>query len=60
ALGSKKTHAKRVKRLTEAGFTEKDIERIHAPIGVGIHAKSPKEIAMSIMAEIISVKNQYL
>jgi xanthine dehydrogenase accessory factor len=60
ALGSRKTHAKRIKRLTEAGFSDEDIDRIHAPIGVDINAKTPREIAMSIMAEIIKTKNAYL
>jgi len=58
ALGSKKTHAKRVARLQEEGFTEEEINRIHSPIGLGINSKTPKEIALSIMAEIISVKNR--
>ncbi len=52
ALGSRKTHAKRVTRLKEAGLSDADIERIHAPIGLGIGAVSPAEIAVSIMAEI--------
>jgi xanthine dehydrogenase accessory factor len=52
ALGSRKTHAKRVARLKEAGLTDLDIARIHAPIGVDIGAISPPEIAVSIMAEI--------
>ncbi|NRB49157.1 MAG: XdhC family protein [Saprospiraceae bacterium] len=60
ALGSRKTHAKRVKRLEEAGFDEETIARIKAPIGLSIKAKKPKEIAMSIMAEIISVQNAFL
>lgn len=60
ALGSKRTHAKRVKRLEEAGFSEEQIARIHAPIGVDINAKTPKEIALSIMGEIIKVKNEFL
>ncbi|HVZ50411.1 MAG TPA: XdhC family protein [Pseudolabrys sp.] len=52
ALGSKKTHAKRVARLKEAGLSDADIARIHAPIGLSIGAISPPEIAVSIMAEI--------
>lgn len=52
ALGSKKTHAARIARLTEAGFAESDIARIHGPVGLSIGAKSPAEIAISIMAEI--------
>jgi len=52
ALGSRKTHAKRVTRLKEAGLTDTDIARIHAPIGLAIGAVSPAEIAVSIMAEI--------
>ena len=57
ALGSKKTHAKRVARLTEAGFSQEAIARIHSPIGAAINSRTPKEIALSIMAEIVSVKN---
>jgi xanthine dehydrogenase accessory factor len=52
ALGSKKTHAKRVTRLKEAGLTDAAIARIHAPIGLAIGAVSPAEIALAIMAEI--------
>jgi xanthine dehydrogenase accessory factor len=52
ALGSKKTHAKRVARLKEQGMTEADIARIHAPIGLDIGAVSPAEIAVAIMGEI--------
>ena len=57
ALGSKRTHAKRVARLQEYGFNEDDISKIHAPIGVPINALLPKEIALSVMAEVINAKN---
>ena len=52
ALGSKKTHAARLERLTQAGFSPAQIARIHGPVGLNIAAKSPGEIAISIMAEI--------
>jgi xanthine dehydrogenase accessory factor len=52
ALGSKKTHAKRVARLKEAGLSDADVARIHAPIGLAIGAVSPAEIAVSIVGEI--------
>src|SRR3954462_8394377 len=52
ALGSKKTHARRVERLKSAGLNEDAIARIHAPIGLPIGAVSPPEIAVAIMGEI--------
>ena len=55
ALGSKKTHAKRVDRLKQAGLTDADVSRIHAPIGLDIEAVSPAEIAVAIMGEITQV-----
>lgn len=58
ALGSKKTHAKRVDRLKQSGLTDADIARIHAPIGLDIDAVSPSEIAVAIMAEITQTLRQ--
>jgi xanthine dehydrogenase accessory factor len=52
ALGSKKTHARRLERLKAQGVTDAALARIHAPIGLAIGAVSPPEIAVSIMAEI--------
>ena len=52
ALGSKKTHARRVERLKSAGLDGEAIARIHAPIGLAIGAVSPPEIAVAIMGEI--------
>lgn len=53
ALGSRKTHAKRVERLLSEGITQEQIDRIKAPIGLDIGAASPQEIAVAVMAEII-------
>lgn len=53
ALGSKKTHAKRKKRLQANGFSAEQIARIHGPIGLDIHAVTPAEIALAILAEIV-------
>ncbi len=60
ALGSRKTHAKRIARLQEHGIDEELIDKIAAPIGLSINAKSAKEIALSVISQIIAVKNQYL
>ena len=54
-LGSTRTHAKRVERLHAAGFDAAAVARIHAPVGLDIGAKSPAEIAVSIIAQVTEV-----
>ena len=58
ALGSKKTHGRRVERLKQAGVSEEILSRIHAPIGLAIGAVSPSEIAVAIMGEITASLRQ--
>jgi len=56
ALGSRRTHAKRVARLTELGHGAEAMGRIHAPVGLNIEAITASEIALSIMAEIVAAR----
>jgi xanthine dehydrogenase accessory factor len=56
AMGSKNTSADRNERLKARGFTDEQIARIHGPIGLNLGGKTPPEIALSIMAEIVAVR----
>lgn len=58
ALGSRRTNQKRIVRLLNAGLSETQISRLHAPIGLDLGGRSSDEIAISIMAEIVKVRNQ--
>ncbi|MGE0589684.1 MAG: XdhC family protein [Cyclobacteriaceae bacterium] len=60
ALGSKQRHVRRRQKLIEKGFTQSQVDRIHGPIGVSINSVTAKEIALSIVSEIIQVQNQYV
>ncbi len=57
ALGSRRTHEKRRKRLVEKGMTEGELSRLHAPIGLPIGSRTPEEIALSILGQIVATKN---
>ena len=54
ALGSKKTHTNRCERLQKAGFTEQEINQIHGPIGIKLGGRAAPEIALSIIAQLVS------
>lgn len=58
SLGSKRTHAKRLARLKEEGFSDLDLERIHGPVGLDIGAKTPSEIAVSILSEVVATRRR--
>jgi xanthine dehydrogenase accessory factor len=57
-IGSRNKVKKIYQNLLDKGFQESDLQKVHAPIGLDIGAKTPEEIAVSILAEIISVKHK--
>ena len=57
ALGSKRTHQKRVERLVNDGIDRQELERLHAPVGLDLGGGSPQEIALSVISEIVKVWN---
>jgi xanthine dehydrogenase accessory factor len=56
AMGSRRTHDERIRRLREAGVTEEDLARVMSPIGLDIGARTPEETAISVAAEIIALR----
>ena len=56
ALGSRRTHERRKGQLREQGFTDVELDRIHTPIGLDIGARTPEEIALAILAELVAVR----
>jgi xanthine dehydrogenase accessory factor len=57
ALGSRKTQEKRRARLLEAGITEEHLARLHAPIGLDLGGRSPAEIALAVMGQVVAARN---
>jgi len=56
-IGSRKRWSETVKSLNEAGISEEQLKRVHSPIGLGIGAETPEEIAVSIMAEVLMMRS---
>lgn len=60
SLGSRRTHAARLKRLSRTGFGEKELARIHGPVGLALGGRSPAEIAVAIVAQLVQVRYAHL
>jgi len=58
SLGSTQTHAKRLQRLKDDGFSDADVARIHGPVGLDIKAKTPSEIAVAILGQVVAIRRQ--
>jgi xanthine dehydrogenase accessory factor len=59
ALGSRRTQARRRERLKEHGLSDSQLDRLHGPVGIDLGADTPEDIALSIMAQIVAIKNKY-
>ena len=55
-LGSKKTHARRMEKLLEAGVSQSDVDRLHAPIGLDLGGRRAEEVALSVIAEVVAAR----
>jgi xanthine dehydrogenase accessory factor len=56
AMGSRRTHEDRTKRLTDAGLSERELSRLRSPVGLDLGARTPEEVAVSVAAEIVALR----
>jgi xanthine dehydrogenase accessory factor len=57
AIGSRRTHTARFERMARWGITPEELERVYAPIGLDLGGRKPEETALSIIAEVVAIKN---
>jgi xanthine dehydrogenase accessory factor len=57
AIGSRKTHADRYERMAKLGVTRSELDRVYSPVGLDLGGSTPEETALSIIAEVVAVKN---